>query len=193
MNLKAFGQILAPLRMAVSNMVARAVLSAIDDAKKLQSVQAKLLTEETRADLERFQQYGFTGVPLVGAEAIILFPNGIREGGVVICVDDRRYRLVGLEEGEVAMYNNAGAKSVFKADGSIETTSPVKTKTTAPIVEVIASTKITMTTPLVEASGDMTVAGTLTATTDVIGGGKSLKLHTHGGVTAGGGTSGPPT
>lgn len=33
---------------------------------------------------------------------------------------------------------------------------------------------------------------TLTATTDVIGGGKSLKTHTHSGVTSGGGTSGPP-
>lgn len=37
------------------------------------------------------------------------------------------------------------------------------------------------------------VIGTLTATVDVIAAGKSLKLHTHGGVTTGGGTSGPPS
>ena len=41
-------------------------------------------------------------------------------------------------------------------------------------------------------NGDVQVNGTLTATTDVIGGGKSLKTHTHSGVTPGSGTSGPP-
>lgn len=41
-------------------------------------------------------------------------------------------------------------------------------------------------------TGDLTVTGTATADTDVIGGGISLKDHTHGGVQAGGATSGPP-
>lgn len=41
--------------------------------------------------------------------------------------------------------------------------------------------------------GNVTVTGTVTATVDVVGGGKSLKTHTHGGVTTGGGTSGPPS
>lgn len=40
--------------------------------------------------------------------------------------------------------------------------------------------------------GDVTVTGTLTAETDVVGGGKSLKDHKHTGVQAGGATSGPP-
>lgn len=41
--------------------------------------------------------------------------------------------------------------------------------------------------------GDVDCTQTITADTDVIGGGKSLKTHTHGGVDTGGGTSGPPT
>lgn len=45
----------------------------------------------------------------------------------------------------------------------------------------------------VEITGDVTVSKTLTAETDVMGGGKSLKSHTHSGVQAGGGTSGPPS
>lgn len=40
--------------------------------------------------------------------------------------------------------------------------------------------------------GDVDVTGTVTAAVDVIGGGKSLKTHTHGGVQTGGGTTGPP-
>ena len=41
-------------------------------------------------------------------------------------------------------------------------------------------------------NGNVTVNGTLTATTDVVGGGKSLNSHTHGGVTPGGGNTGTP-
>jgi hypothetical protein len=39
---------------------------------------------------------------------------------------------------------------------------------------------------------DFTVEGTVTADTDVVGGGKSLKTHIHSAVTTGVGTSGPP-
>lgn len=42
-------------------------------------------------------------------------------------------------------------------------------------------------------TGNMTVSGTITGTTDVVGGGKSLKNHTHTGITTGSGTSGPPS
>ena len=41
-------------------------------------------------------------------------------------------------------------------------------------------------------TGNMTVTGTLTGTTDVIGGGKSLKTHTHSGVSTGAGNTGAP-
>jgi phage baseplate assembly protein V len=47
-------------------------------------------------------------------------------------------------------------------------------------------------------TGDLTVngnirsTGTITSDTDVVGGGKSLKTHTHTGVQAGGAFSGPP-
>jgi len=46
-------------------------------------------------------------------------------------------------------------------------------------VNITAPTSMTLTTPLATFTGDVNVAGTLTATTDVIGGGKSLKNHTH--------------
>jgi hypothetical protein len=39
---------------------------------------------------------------------------------------------------------------------------------------------------------DIACATTITGTTDVIGGGKHLKTHTHSGVTTGGGTTGAP-
>ena len=44
----------------------------------------------------------------------------------------------------------------------------------------------------VDIQGDVTVTGTLTASADVIGGGKSLKDHKHTGIAAGAAVSGPP-
>ena len=41
-------------------------------------------------------------------------------------------------------------------------------------------------------TGNITVTGTVTASTDVVGGGKSLKSHVHAGVTPGGSVTGSP-
>lgn len=41
-------------------------------------------------------------------------------------------------------------------------------------------------------TGNQTTTGTITGTTNVIGGGKSLATHTHGGVDTGGGNTAPP-
>lgn len=44
----------------------------------------------------------------------------------------------------------------------------------------------------VSITGDVIVTGTISASVDVIGGGKSLKTHVHGGVQAGGAMTGAP-
>lgn len=44
----------------------------------------------------------------------------------------------------------------------------------------------------IDLDGDLNVTGTITATEDVVGGGKSLKTHKHGGVQAGGAQTGVP-
>lgn len=67
------------------------------------------------------------------------------------------------------------------------------------IIEVDEDNNVAITAPTirlngnVEHTGDWTSSGTVTGAADVIGGGKSLKAHTHGGVTTGSGTSGPPS
>lgn len=72
----------------------------------------------------------------------------------------------------------------FSASG-VEVLSPAKVTIQAPTIELKGN--------VVQTGGDVSMSGTATAATDVIGGGKSLKTHTHGGVTVGGGTTGPPT
>lgn len=87
-------------------MVARGVVQLIADDKGLQNIQVTLLADEIRDNVERFQNYGFTSVPLPGAEAAVIFVGGNRSHGLAISIDDRRYRLKNLGNGEVAIYTN---------------------------------------------------------------------------------------
>lgn len=59
-------------------------------------------------------------------------------------------------------------------------------------VNITAPTSMTVTTPLATFTGNVNVGGTLTATTDVIGGGISVKNHAHSGVTSGASNTGEP-
>lgn len=103
---REIAKMLAPLSRRLRLMASRAVLSLISDATGMQIVQVKLLNGEVRDGIERVQNYGFTSVPLPGAEAIFLSLGGDRDHGIVITADDRRYRIKGLQGGEVAIYTD---------------------------------------------------------------------------------------
>jgi phage baseplate assembly protein V len=123
----------------IRNMIGRAMVSRIDDATTLQSLQINLSADETQDGAERFQDYGFTSVPLPGAEAAVMCAGGLRSHALVIAVADRRYRLKGLQAGEVAIYDDQGQKIVLMRD-RIAITSPFKVEVTAPTVIVDADT-----------------------------------------------------
>jgi phage baseplate assembly protein V len=146
------------LRRRVMNLLGRAVISWVTDTDTRQTVQLTIRSgdvAEVRDKAERFQDYGFTSHPKRGAEAIVLFPGGHRAHAIIIAVDDRRYRKTGLEEGEVALYSDETDCVVLKRGR---------------IIEITAGTKVHVTAPLVDESGDHNVAGVYkVAGTQVVG------------------------
>lgn len=108
-------KLLRPLHIRIANMVARAVVQLVNDGAQMQAIQLLVLAGETREGCERFQEYGFTSVPVAGAEAVVLFADGRRDHPLIVAVDDRRYRLKNLLSGEVAIYNNAGLSVLLKS------------------------------------------------------------------------------
>ena len=75
------------------------------------------------AEVERFQEYGFTSVPHAGAEVVAIHPGGNRDHAIVITAGDRRYRLTGLAGGEMAIHDDQGQKVHIKRDGILAETS----------------------------------------------------------------------
>lgn len=121
----ALNKLLDPLRRRVRLMISRAVLSAISDGQGIQLVQVKLLDGEVRDGVERFQNYSFTSVPLPGAEGIMACVSGNRDHGVIIAMDDRRYRIKDLQPGEAAMYTHRDKEAhkhriKFNDDGTMD-------------------------------------------------------------------------
>lgn len=162
-------RLLRPLANRIHNTVARAVVQLVDDGRKLQSLQVGALADEDIDGAEHHQPYGFSSVPLPGAEAVVVFPNGDRSHPLAVAVSDRRHRPTGGEPGEVTMYSHTGAKVTMLANGDIEVTP-------APGGEVLVGGS-----PLALATkADIDALKTWAAT------------HTHSGVTAGGGVSGAP-
>ncbi len=179
---------LARVANRVRMLVARAVIRLVNDAAGIQVVQVSALQGETRAQLERFQEYGFSSVPFPGAEAVVLFVGGDRGHGLVLAVDDRRYRIRSLEPGEVALYTDEGDEIVLRRDHKIEVTSAGEvTVSGATLVRVESAGALELegATVAIAASG----AITLSAPSVEIQGHEFLD-HQHTGVDTGPGNTG---
>ena len=98
----------------IYNMLSRAILvKKIDDTKLLQEHDIELFAEEKRKGVERFQFPFLTSVPHVendlgNLEEIAASIGGVRTHMVLIAADDRRYRITGLEQGELMIHDEQG-------------------------------------------------------------------------------------
>lgn len=144
-------KLVEPMQRRVMLMVGRCVLNAVYDGNPVQLVQASLLADETRDKVERMSEYGFTSVPHPGAQGVAVFVGGERGHGIVIATGDHRYRLKGLEAGEVAIYTDEGDSVVLKRGKLIEVTTDT--------FVVKAATKVQFETPLVEATAKIEAGG----------------------------------
>lgn len=169
------GNPLRELGSRVMMMFARGVLRGVNDANGRQQLQVELLKNEVRDDVEHMQNYGFTSHPL-GGDVAVAFLGGNREQGIVLVVDDRRYRIP-LQAGEVAMYDDQGNK-IELLRGMVKVTAVQHVEVAAPTIKLI---------------GDLEVVGNITTTGTVFNNSKNIgSTHQHSGVTAGSGNSGAP-
>lgn len=107
------------LQRQVLSLIGRAVVKSINAASKCQTVDVELLAGQGKACIEHLEPYGFTSRAKSGAEAVVLFPDGDRSHAVVVSISDRRYRIKGLETGEVAFYDDQGQTVTLTRNGIV--------------------------------------------------------------------------
>ncbi|TCW05560.1 phage baseplate assembly protein V [Raoultella sp. BIGb0138] len=113
---------IASLGRRLRLMVDRAVVRIVTDSLGRQNLQVQSLADETDDDVERFQNYGFSSVPPVGSEAIVVAVGGRRGGLVAIAVEDKSSRPRNGESGDVCIYHQEGHFIRLKKNGEIEIT-----------------------------------------------------------------------
>ena len=177
----------------LNRMLARGVVALTNSARKLQSLQMRLTADEVKDGMEHLEPYGFTSCPLPGAEGLAAFLGGDRSHGVVVVVADRRYRLTGLESGEVAIYTDEGDKIHLRRGRAIDIVTSTLNITAseamninAPTVNISAASTVNFDTPSIHQTG------TIISDDDQVSGGISLTGHVHAGVQSGDDTSGVP-
>lgn len=107
--------------------------------------------------------------PTAGEQVLLLCPEGDIAGGVILR----------------GLFSNSFPAPGSGANPEIHGPAGLVITLTGDGVEITAPGGVTIT-------GDVDVTGTITASADVIGGGISLKTHTHGGVQSGGSSTGGP-
>jgi phage baseplate assembly protein V len=153
-------RMMAPLARRLRLMVARAVVTAIGDAGKVQSAQVKLLDGEVRDGIEMLHQYGFTSNPHGKMEGLYFSVGGDRDHGVLICVADRQFRLKSIAPGEVALYDDLDQKVHLTRAGIVIEGGELP-------ITIQNTPQIDMVTPLVNMSGNLHVVGNIVADGDI--------------------------
>jgi phage baseplate assembly protein V len=151
--------------------------------------------------VEHIEPYGLTSRPHIASEAAVLSLGGNRNNSVAIVCGDRRYRLQGLAEGEVALYTDEGDKIHLQRGGNIAVVAKSKISFESPEGEFSGNLTIKGNASIegdttmggnASVGGDASITGTSTAA-DHISGAVSGKSHVHSGVTSGGGSTAGPS
>jgi phage baseplate assembly protein V len=139
-----------------------------DDSGQAQVQQVQFSDRELQDDIPRVAEYGFTSMPLVGCQALVVFVGGERSNGAIVGTHDERHRMRNLQPGEVAIHDDLG-QSVYITRAGIVVDGGGKPITfqNAPSVDFNVTA--------------LRHNGTNVGAT-----------HTHGGVTAGGASTGTP-
>ncbi|MGX3066461.1 phage baseplate assembly protein V [Ursidibacter arcticus] len=92
----------------------RGVLNVVKSGGDIQKVQVSALADETLQDVELMQHFGFTSVPPANTEAVVIPMGGKTTHGIVIATENGAFRVKGLQNGEVAVYDQSGSMIILK-------------------------------------------------------------------------------
>lgn len=174
---EAFRRMLEPLAARVRLVVARAVVRALDETRKVRTVQLSVLAGETMGSVEHFQHFGLTSRPPLGTEAVIVCVGGSRDHAIAIAEEHRGTRPTGLlAPGEVLVYAQGGSRVHLKADGSV-------------VVTAAAGLEVS---DDIDAGGNVSAGGDVADATGTLAALRNAyNVHVHSDPQ--GGSTGPPT
>lgn len=127
-----------------------------DDSGVVQTVQVQS-PSEVRSDTPVLQQFGFSSVLPAGTDVVVMSLAGNRSSAVVVASGHQSYRINGLNSGEVVVYNQWGQYVRLGEDGIVvEASGQQVLVNSATTLEVTATDGVTLKTPSLKVTGDIT-------------------------------------
>ncbi len=137
-----------------------AIIGATQEGAAVRTVQALQSTPELTDAVPLVQHYGIASRPHPGCRAITATVGGEQSPvTIAIATNDGRYHLT-LAEGEVALHTDQG-DHVWLRRGKIEVLSVTEVDVIAPVVNITATTSVTITSPMTTMTGDLMVDGNI--------------------------------
>lgn len=189
----------------------RGVLQSLQRGRPVQRLDGEGLAGEPLKAIELMQHFGFTSAPPAGAQIVVLPLGGRTSAAVVVATEHGAYRVQLGADGETCLYNQWGDVIHLRQDRTIHVVAAARVLMEAPVVEIHASTAMSITTPTltvnasagvsldtptVTASGDVSAAGDVADA----GGSKTMagmrgvfNAHVHAENDSGGPTDSPST
>ncbi|EES3796833.1 phage baseplate assembly protein V [Escherichia coli] len=131
-------------------------VTAGDDSGVVQTVQVQS-PSEVRSDTPVLQQFGFSSVLPAGTDVVVMSLAGNRSSAVVVASGHQSYRINGLSSGEVVVYNQWGQYVRLGEDGIVvEASGQQVLVNSATTLEVTATDGVTLKTPSLKVTGDIT-------------------------------------
>lgn len=116
-------RLLNNLRNRLNLVINRCIVNDAYEDQQWRELKVQVFKDETLDHVEHVEPYGMTSAPFKDAEGILLSPGGRRANSLAIIVGDRRYRLTGLKQGEVALYDDQAQKIHLTREGIVIETS----------------------------------------------------------------------
>ncbi|MBK3841708.1 phage baseplate assembly protein [Paraburkholderia aspalathi] len=136
--------------------IGRGRVNTVDDSQPIQYVQLSYSKIETKDNIPRVMEYGYTSNPPAKTDAVAVHVTGDRSNAICIGTNHQPSRPTSLATGEVTLYQLNGIQVYLSNAGlNIVAASLPVVVSGATTVTINAATKVRMVTPRLECTGDI--------------------------------------
>lgn len=162
MKAQDMAKLMRPLRRGLRAIISRGFITAVAATGQRIRLKAGLREGEVADDVELFEPFGFTGVPLPDRDGLLTFAvGGNANHRIAINAGGRYHRPTDLEPGEACVYNQHGDRVTIRNDRGIYVDAAERVVVNTKAAEIHASERITLDSPLVHCTHALQVDGNI--------------------------------